>query len=158
MNAQAIHHLGIVFVSLRSDQYAFAVSAVIALIIRTIELETYHRFIRGVADDVEVVDTLFNKPWTKDLRQNYEGSLIEATIIVGGVELSDDPLAEFGNIDSPLLTRYKNLLEEGESHRDFNHAKNVIQRVQNFIAPGPSYVGFGYSIQRIELISPSLIE
>ena len=155
---QAIHHLGIVFASLRSDQRSFALSAVVALIIRTIESETYHRFIRGVADDVEVVDALFNKPWTKDLRQYHDGSLIEATIIVGGVELSDNPFAEFENIDSPLLTRYKNILDEGESHRDFNHAKNVIQRVQNFMAPGPSYVGFEYSVQRIELLSPSLIE
>ena len=156
--AQAIHHLGIVFMSLRSDQYAFAVSTVIVLIIRTIESKTYHRFIRGFADDVEVVDALFNKPWTKDLRQSQEGRLIEATIIFGGVELSDDPLAEFGNIDSPLLTHYKNQLEEGEPPGDYNHAKKVIQMVQNFIESGPSYVGFEYSVQRIELLSPSLIE
>ena len=155
---QAIHHLGIVFASLRSDQRSFALSAVVALIIRTIESETYHRFIRGFADDVEVVDALFNKPWTKGLRQYHEGSLIEATIIVGGVELSDNPFAEFDNIDSPLLTRYKNLLDEGESHRDFNHANNVIHRVRKFIEPGPSYVGFGISVQRIELLSPTLIE
>ena len=156
--AQAIHHLGIVFMSLRSDQYAFAVPAVIALIIRTIESKTYYRFIRGFADDVEVVDALFDKPWTKDLRQSHEGRLIEATIIFGGVELSDDPLAEFENINSPLLTRYKNQLEDGESPGDYNHAKKVIQMVQNFIESGPSYVGFEYSVQRIELLSPSLIE
>ena len=155
---QAIHHLGIVFASLRSDQRSFALSAVVALIIRTIESETYHRFIRGVADDVEVVDALFNKPWTKDLRQYHDGSLIEATIIIGGVELSDNPFAEFENIDSPLLTRYKNILDKGESHRDFNQANNVIQRVRKFIEPGPNYVGFGISVQRIELLSPTLIE
>ena len=156
--AQAIYHLGIVFASLRSGEYSFAVSTVIALIIRTTESEAYHRFIRGVADDVEVVEALFNKPWTKGLRQTREGSYIEATIIIGGVELSNGLEMDFENIDSPLLTRYRNLLNEGESHNEFNHAKNVIDRVRGWTEPGRRDIGFGHAVQRIELLSPTLIE
>ena len=100
---QAIHHLGVVFASLPNEQKSFVVSAVIALIIRTIESETYYRFVRGDADDVEVVDALFNKPWTKGVQQEFNGCLVEAMIIVGRKELSRNPRIKYRNTDSPLL-------------------------------------------------------
>ena len=156
--AQAIHHLGIVFSSLPSEQRSFVVSAVIALIIRTIESETYFRFVRGDADDVEVVDALFNKPWTKDVQQEFNRYLIEATIIVGREELSRNPRIKFRNTDSPLLTHYKNLVKEGESHKEFSHAKNVIDLAQKLSGFGINQVGFAYSVKRIELLSPAFIE
>ena len=156
--AQAIHHLGIVFASLPSDHRSFAVSAVIALIIRTAEPETYHRFICGYADDIEVVDALINKPWTKNVQQEFNRYLIEATIIIGGKELSRNPSIKFRKTDSPLQTHYQNLIDEGESHKDFSHAKNVIDQVQYLSKFGILEIGFGQSDQRIELLSPALVE
>ena len=155
---QAIHHLGVVFASLPNEQKSFVVSAVIALIIRTIESETYYRFVRGDADDVEVVDALFNKPWTKGVQQEFNGCLVEAMIIVGRKELSRNPRIKYRNTESPLLTHYKNLLKEGESHKEFSHAKNVIDWVQKLSGFGINQVGFDYSVKRIELLSPAFIE
>ena len=156
--AQAIHHLGIVFASLRSDQRSFALSAVVALTIRMIESDTYHRFVRGDTDDIEVVDALFNKPWTKDVQQEFNGHIIEATIIIGRKELSLNPRTKFENTYSPLLARYENLVKEGESHNDFSHARNVIDQVQYLSKFGLYEIGFGQSVQRIELLSPALVE
>ena len=149
---------GIVFASLPNEQKSFVVSAVIALIIRTIESETYYRFVRGDADDVEVVDALFNKPWTKGVQQEFNGCLVEAMIIVGRKELSRNLRIKYRNTDSPLLTNYKNLLKEGESHKEFSHAKNVIDWVQKLSRFGANQVGFDYSVKRIELLSPAFIE
>ena len=156
--AQAVHHLGIVFASLRSDQRSFAVSAVIALIIRTAEPETYHQFICGDADDIEVVDALFNNPWIKNFQQELNRYLIEATIIIGRKELSRNSSIKFGKTDSPLQTHYQNLINEGESHKDFSHARNVIDQVQYLSKSGLFQIGFGQSVQRIELLSPALVE
>ena len=60
--AQAIYRLGLVYGSLRSDQRSFALTAVVALIVRTIDSGLYHRFVRGEVSDLEVVDKVFARP------------------------------------------------------------------------------------------------
>ena len=78
--AQAIHRLGLVFASLRSDQRSFTLAAVVALILRTVDSDLYHRFVRGEVSDLEVVDKMFNRPPEQEpLQQQHAGRLFEAT-------------------------------------------------------------------------------
>ena len=63
--AQAIYRLGLVFASLRSDQRSFALTAVVALIVRTIDSDLYHRFVRGEVSDLEVMDKVFDRSGPK---------------------------------------------------------------------------------------------
>ena len=63
--AQAIHRLGLVFASLRSDQQSLVPATIVALIVRTIDSDLYHRFVRGEIADIEVFDTVFARPSEK---------------------------------------------------------------------------------------------
>ena len=165
--AQAIYRLGLVFASLRSDQRSFALTAVVALIVRTIDSDLYHRFVRGEVSDLAVVDTVFERAGTKTLQRKHEGYLFEATIIVSAQE---EPLARLmpsEPISSPLLRRYASLVEAKESDNasgdpDLRHARNVIGMVERFRKSfsfgGSRGIGFRYSSQRLELLSASLID
>lgn len=161
--AQAIHRLGLVFASLRSDQRSFALTAVVCLILRTIDSDLYHRFARGEVSDLELVDKVFNRPGTETLQQEHEGWLFEATIICGPQE---ETLRRSNPINSPLLERYKALVNsevsDNASHdqnrRRANRVDNLVQEISRDIGWGGYSIGFRDSVQRVELLSASFID
>ena len=59
-------------------------SAVVALILRTIDADLYHRFVRGAASDLKVVDRMFDHPEVTHLQREEAGLWFEATIIKAG--------------------------------------------------------------------------
>jgi len=164
--AQAIHRLGLVFASLRSDQISFTLAAVVAMILRTVDSDLYHRFVRSEVSDLEVADKMFNRPGARTLQQQHVGRLFEATIIVAVQErLSDRPIG-FNVVESPLLRRYQELVDTDKSgdaspDPDRERADRVIGLVQDF-RRGASFhtgaSGFRYSVERIELLSTGLID
>ena len=155
---QAIHRLGLVLASLRSDRQSFAIVVVVALILRTINSDLFFQFIRGEVSDQDVADELFNRPWAKELRQAYVGQLAEAVIIAGSDDL---------NIESKLLEKYNALIEQGNdgdatpNQEDQRHAHEVINIARHFLE---SYVrhgrgiGFTQSVLRLDLLSPDLMD
>ena len=161
--AQAIHRLGLIFASLRSDKRSFALTAVVCLILRTIDLDLYHRFVRREVSDLGVVDRIFSRPETQTLQQEHAGHLFEALIVMAAQaeenlvrHLPSDP------INSPLLQRYKDLVEgDGSDNATRQRAGNVIQLVQQ-LRDACSWnrigIGFEHSVQRIELFSANLID
>lgn len=164
--AQAIHRLGLVFASLRSDQRSFTLAAAVALILRTVDSDLYHRFVRGEVSDLEVVDKMFNRPGARTLQQQHAGHLFEATIIVAAQERVADRPIGFDVVESPLLRRYQELVDTDKSDDaspspECEHADRVIKLVQDFrqassFSTGVS--GFRYSVERIELLSTGLID
>ncbi|MDE0520210.1 MAG: P-loop NTPase fold protein, partial [Candidatus Dadabacteria bacterium] len=98
--AQAIHRLGLVFASLRRDQWSFIPMAVVLLIIRTIDSDLYYKFIRGKITDSEVVKTVFDRPGVKDLQWKREGYIFEAVVILGAHERDNESILT--TIQSPL--------------------------------------------------------
>ena len=112
--AQAIHRLGLVLASLRSDKRSFALTAVVCLILRTIDPDLYHCFGRREVSDLEVVDKVFARSETRTLQGEYAGHLFEAVIIMAAqdealVRSKPDP------ISSPLQQRYKDLVDSDVS-------------------------------------------
>ena len=159
--AQAIHRLGLVFASLRSDQPSMIPMAVVLLIIRTIDSDLYYKFIRGEINDSEVVKTMFGRPGIKGLQQRREGYLLEAVIILGAQEQAGKSFLH--TIKSPLYEKYKNLVDS-EQHDlespDYSHAYGVLERI-DMLSRDHSYgntLGFEESVQRLELLTPSLID
>ncbi len=163
--AQAIHRLGLVFASLRSNQWSFATMTVVVLIVRTIDSTLYHQFVRGEATDLQVVEKVFGRDGIKTLQREREGRLFEAMIILGTQENKFAPLRSSEATRSPLWQRYQKLVATQEStpaSRDpeRNHAQNVINTVESIngnIALGPNTIGFLPSVQRLELLSPSFV-
>ena len=164
--AQAIHRLGLVFASLRSDQRSFAISAVVALVFRTIKPDLYHRFVRGEASDLEVVDAIFDRTGTEDLQERIGKVLFEAVVIVAAQEDEIGRLMPSEPINSPLLERYQDMVN-GEEPRgasddpERRYANRIIDQVKNlrrYFFDGKGGIGFKHTVQRIELLSAHLIE
>ena len=88
---QTIHRLGLVFASLRSDKKSLPITAVVALILRTLDAERYYRFCSGEISDRDLVEGVFERPEIQALRQEYSGNLFEATVIAAKFELSGIP-------------------------------------------------------------------
>ena len=152
--AQAIHRLGLVFASLRSDQRSFAITAVVALILRTIDADLYHRFHCGQeVSDLEVVDKVFTPSGAITLEEEVR-SIFEKTIIFAAREVS-------GLTDSPLFQRYQKLVDAEESdpsshNPDRKRGKEIIEWAEDSQRYG-AHIGFRYSVQQIELLSSGLI-
>ena len=84
--AQAIHRLGLVFASLRADQMWFFKTTSVALILRTLDSNLYHRFVHGDASDLEVVENIFRRDGVQNLQQTDEGRIFELNLIAGRIE------------------------------------------------------------------------
>lgn len=166
--AQALHRLGVVFASLRGDKRSFAITTVVALIVRTVTPALYYRFVRGEISDKEVVDTVFSVPGIASFRHEHYGALFEAFTIACAHEdaimrasLSED------TIDSPLLSHYRAEAEKSSdgpqdpNRESVRHAKKVTALVERLLKGRPfsgRAIGFKYSVDRLELLSPDLIE
>lgn len=162
--AQAIHRLGLAFAPLRGDQQSFALPAVVAQILRTVDPGLYFRFIRGEASDLEVIDHVFSRPAANALQHQSEGYLFEATIIVAAHEIVlRDPYAE-EQLESPLLQQHEKLIQATNSdsaspNPERKRAERVIRRVQRLMQRINSRdFGFKHSVERLELLSPSLVD
>ena len=160
--AQAIHRLGLVLASLRSNERAFALQAVVALILRTINADLYHRFVRAEVSDLYVVNTVFARPEAKNLQQTEEGRWFEATLIAAVLEKSDCDYGGEAPPSTPLLDRYQPGAESpAPDYLDTTHGVYVIEMVESFkhdlMKIGQRrMIAFGESVERLELFSKNL--
>ena len=128
---QTIHRLGLVFASLRSDQSSLPITAVVALILRTLDAERYHRFCSGEVSDQDLIEGVFERPEIQALREEYSAYWFEATVIAAKYELSDSE--DWTLAASPLQSEYKTLVDaedpEAESSR-LQRGSEVIRLVE----------------------------
>ena len=82
---QAICRLGLLYASLRSGQNDCALATTVALILRTIDPDLYHRFCRSEATDLDVVKTIFRRPKLKTLQHEEWGIEFESTIVLASL-------------------------------------------------------------------------
>lgn len=161
--SKAIHHLGLVFATLSSNERSFAITAVVALIVRTVDSDLYYKFVRGEATDLDVVGRVFERnPGLRELQEEHAGCMFETMIVLAAHEVSGDAGE---SIDSPLLKKYRERVgDEASDPRARKHAQCVIARLESLTRGEPVDSGtigrrFGFkdSVQRLELLSPSLI-
>ena len=114
---QAIHRLGLLYASLGSQQQDLALTTTVALVLRTVDPENFHRFNRGEANDLEVVNTFFERLGQDDIRYGEWGGVFEVTVILVGLEkmiavmdsseVYGSSLSSPGPIRTPLLDWYR---------------------------------------------------
>ena len=167
---QATYRLGLMFVLLPTGSALYALAAVIAIVLRTADFAVYQRFMDGQATDEAVADTVFKLAGTKSLRQDEDGVVIEAHIIL--LMLSTTPEyrdrnRDFPEADSPLLRRYRGIQasrnpEDGFLDADWKHASNLLgplahswdveRRKSHYL----EFADFRRTLERLELLSPDL--
>ena len=163
--AQAIHHLGLVFASLRSDERSFETVAAVALILRTFVPDSYYRFCRGEISDLNLVDVVFDRPGIRTtLRGRPAGALFESVIVASAFEISGTHELAWSPGLSRLWDKYKKTIEAGgsgdtASQNEVSYASEVIRHIEIFRGRFANYgtVGFRCSVERIELLLPGLI-
>ena len=170
--AQAIHRLGLVFASLSNDQRWFFPTAVVVLILRTLDLDVYRRFLRSQISDLEVVESVFAHVGSLTLQRTDEGRIFEAIIIVGYRDIAKANYSG-SKFVSPLEKKYNVVIEtymnkynihepyNSSLNLEYEHASRVISIVHQFlqnIFTGGQSVGFIPTVERIELLSRDLID
>ncbi len=176
---QTLHRLRLVLASLRKDRVLLAVTTTVALILRTIDSDLYHRFISREASDLDVVNAVFGRPDLKALQYGMRGALFETTIVLAALEdeipnmssLADSTLFSPGPIRTPLLDWYlyrqqtdREIKDKGGDPEiekrisEGKHAKRVFNKVKQEIQNGRGQIGFGQAVQRLELLSATLID
>ena len=167
--SQAIHRLGLVLASLPSNKRAFAPAIVVLLVLRGMNEQLYHNFVRGDITDIEVANAVFRDERTRDLRWESEGLVFEATLIGCWLEMARNRPREEG-VASPLQKEYRDTQQQyqeadqvGKDHgldeREAKRATRVLEIVE-WLSQGYGYgtvVGFHYSVQRLELLSAEIV-
>lgn len=163
--AQAIHRLGLVFASLRADQMWFFKTTSVALILRTLDSNLYHRFVHGDASDLEVVENIFRRDGVQNLQQTDEGRIFELNLIAGRIEQKTRNFYSFP-VSTPLLEKYRNIKkthdEDGrQDDHKYEHACDILSMVEALLgrqSMESQLVGFSHSVRRLELMSRELVD
>ena len=160
--AQAIHRLGLVLASLASNQRSYAIAAMVALILRSIDSGMYRKFCRGQVSDRDFVERI---------RQGHEGTRLsrmisayqfEAYVVVAGHAVAQS-LGQ-SSYESPLINHYNQVIAEKEmnAHRMpldnlGKHAKAVVEQSKRLPTEFPHDVGFLVAVRRLELVEGGLM-
>ena len=167
---QAIHRLGLLYASLRRDQYDCGLATTVALILRTMDTKLYYRFVAGEVSDGDVVDAIFDRPGLKTLRYDDRNVTFESAVILAWLEAASPDLSPMVTPSSPLLDRYRNW--DPTDHETFEdddpdnstrrseagHAGQVAGIVERAINSRAGHIGFIHAVQRLELLSTALID
>ena len=164
--SQAIHRIGLVFSSLRSDQRSFAITAVLALIIRTFNLDLYHQFVRGEATDLDVVDRVFTgNSRLRTLQMEHSGCMFEVMTMLAADEIqrANEKMAVRDSRKTPLMRRYLKQIDsksiESDKQKHARHVLDQLSQLVNRTSGARSGYRFGFleSVRRLELLSSALI-
>lgn len=164
--SQALHRLGLVFASLRSDRRSFAMSAVVALLLRTIDSELYRKLIRSEVSDKKVVDSVYAQLGIENENLMFGKIIFETVIILGPKEKSIPSSPLDSKFDSPLLNNYKERLAKLENSDNAseasarNHMEKVIEHVGHMKEKifRLNKLGWQDSIDRLELVASDLMD
>ena len=166
--AQAIHRLGLVFASLPENKNVYAVvAAAVAVILRTIDLDLYRRFIRNEVSDLDVVEMMVEQP-VRNIGSPESGVKIAfaSYIVLAAIDNRTDDRGRFnfgGQYESPLASKYRSLTDQSQAGNDINSpegldARSVLQYVQDIRRATTQYerIGFRDAVDRLELLSANL--
>ena len=164
---QAVHRLGLVLLLLPNNVALLAFTAVVAIVLRTVDMEVYRRFVDGEATDDEVVEVVFRLEGPKSLRSTDLGWWIQSRIILGllAAKAKEEYYhQDFSKQGSLLLDQWKELEQAGPpDDADVRRASFYLTSMQqkweaasrDHFLQIPTFLD---SIRRLELLSPELGE
>lgn len=161
---QAIHRLGLVFASLPRDQQTLdsgrwprlMLAAVIALIMRTLDVDRYREFIHGELSDEEMIKLVYSWPGAEALQQEYAHvkASIEATIIIAYQEITNSSIL-FQKYHDPKNAQNLNASRYRERPPE-DHEEKLRDQI-NHLWNMRNGIGFMDIVQRLELLSPDFL-
>lgn len=167
---QALHRLGLLFASLRSDTRSLGIPATVALIIRAIDINLYLRLIKGDITDTHLADGIFEQAGKKHIRKEPVGRLLEAVLILAMIELHGPNGNQYRPDNSPLWQHYdeqRRKQNQPEFPRaDYDYSIDRLDHyITNFLSEfmrnpilADRTFGFRVAKERLELFSNDLLE
>ena len=162
--AQAMHRLELLLASLRPDRKAFGLGVIVSLIIRSLDIDLYERFLKKEVDDEGVVKAVFDLLGADASTNGYTEAIFEGIVIAGYWEMLAGPAGSRELLDSmstPLLVCHDRIANDyngdsGISSRG-GYARFVAQYARNLAHNSPWHgIGFEESARRLELLSSDL--
>ena len=149
---QAIHRLGLLYASLGKDQKDHGLATTVALILRTMDLKLYNRFVAGEVSDSDVVEDIFSRPGLMTLRYDDRSAAFEAAVILAGNR--DVFVSSIKELSSPLLDRYGSWCNSTDPARqtETEHAKRVMSTVERERHRVMGKFEFSHAVRRLELL------
>ena len=136
------------------------------MILRTLDLSLYQRFIRGEASDIVVVDSLGSYIENDRSPQTpWDRVVFEGTVLLAAREIAFNggrSVASSRQHQSELHTKYLEIINESNGGVDIEestlqHAIDVVQWSQSMAQRSAPYgIGFLEAVDRLELISMQL--
>ena len=160
---QAAHRLALTMKLLPDETPLLPIAAIVGVALRTANFEVYQQFVNNEATDGAVADAVFGLRGTGPTRLKDLGAQIETHIIMMFLARNQQDLGQaFAYLDSPLLTRYREVKNTSPSDSDASwYACQILERVE----VRWKHIGSDFprlhqelivTIVRLELLSPEL--
>ena len=153
-----MRRLGLVVAALPSSRPFLGWASTVALIVRTIDFNLYERFTSRIADDKEVIESIFSRSDLASIRDQSEGIFFEAIVIMSHKELRN----EFSDF---YAKTYKAWTEIDSANVDFGTEKNkraiAIVRIVRHLGDRSligDAINFPIALERVELFSADLTQ
>ena len=164
---QSIGRLGLVLASYEpKDEPRVGVGVGAALIIRTVDMEVYRRFVAGTASDREVIELVFERcEMTTAQKENHPRRMkyatFEAIVVTAGEEIASGGVVDSDQaMGSEIIGEYRRVASNGESNANrqqaaLRYARNVVRIVDEYRGNRgmPFFLDFLKGVHRIELMT-----
>ena len=171
---QSLHHLGLVLASLDSPTNISYGAIAVLTILKTIDPETYRRFVQADITDKEVSENLFNMPGLQSIKATINETLFEALLIMGYGEfalMNNKPIAtgpslfhSYSHIIEklPHFPMHDTTDEDNLSPPLSDRERQILYHIKSLGYMFPETqkgtpVGFNLTAQRLELFSTDLL-
>ena len=163
---QSVHRLRLVIASFPKNENR-RIAAVVALVIRTLDVDVYWQFVRGTVSDQGVVDRIFDRCGITDAvkassSKRHGCSTFEAVVAVAGEEIScGDREPDYEqDIRSELVDKYRQVIRSDSDSigtEDVHYARRVLNLVKHYRVGDafsmPYFLGYLESVGHIELLT-----
>ena len=164
---QSVHRLRLVVASLPRNRDHRMIAAVVALVIRTLDVDVYSQFVKGTVSDQDVVDRICERCGIADAvkesrSKRYGCSTFEAVVALAGEEIScGDREPDYEQeIKSELVEKYRqviNIDSDDIGTPAVRYADRVLRLVNSYRAHDalsmPYFLGFQESVRHIEMLT-----
>ncbi|MDE2836550.1 MAG: P-loop NTPase fold protein [Chloroflexota bacterium] len=149
---QATHRLGLVLQLLDRVEPWMVFSAVVGLILRAAEPETYLRFLRNETTDEEILDTLFaNLPMETSNLAEAKAKIEGAVVAIAQPRLPGDT-GMFAELRSPLIQRHR------RTHAEIDPSQKGFTDEQAYAVDVTSHASDVWSSLQLHDSRPQLME
>ena len=165
---QSVHRLRLVMASLPRNRDRRMMAAVVALVIRTLDVDVYRQFLRGTVSDQDVLDRICERcgitDALKESRSKRDGcATFEAVVAVAGEEIAcEDREPDYEQeIRSELVAKYRQVIAAGSNEAigtaAVHYANRVLSSVKHYRQRDsfamPYFLGFLESVRHIEFLT-----